>query len=86
MIHQTSIERYTGSLKELAEDIGDLRYDSLVKLLKQLADKIKYDGDQDYNRNRIKLAEQLHQCAVHLNEAKRCIDKAWVICEPYTNK
>lgn len=39
---------------------------------------------KDKSRNRIKLAKNLHNCSNKLKECKESIDKAWVICEPYT--
>ncbi len=83
MIHKTDIEKYEGSMKKLCEDIGDLQYDSLAELFGLLSDKISNDGLKDRNRNRIKLASCLENTSNLLQEAKKEIDKAWKICEPY---
>ena len=83
MKHKTNIEKYDGSLKALAEDIGNLRYDALAELLKLLSDKINQDGEKYLSRNRVKLAACLKECSLELNEASIAIDKAWEICKPY---
>lgn len=84
MIHKDTIENYTGNLQELAAEIGDLKYNALSDFLHLLADKIEQDGKKDKARNRVKLAANLQQSADQLRAAKEAIDKAWVICEPYT--
>ena len=83
MKHPATVENYPGTLKQLAEEIGDLRYDALASFLSLLADKIQSDGDKDHSRNRVQLAKQLYYCSSALNEAKIAIDKAWGISEPY---
>lgn len=83
MIHHTAVTNYSGTMKELAEDIGNLRYDALAEFLHLLADKIQEDGDKDKSRGRIKLARELHQSAHHLRVGKVAIDRAWQISEPY---
>ena len=71
-------------MDELAEEIGNLKYDALSNFLYLLAEKIKKDGEKDKNRNRVKLAKNLQDCSTKLLESKESIDKAWVICKPYT--
>ena len=83
MKHKTYIEKYDGSLEELAEDIGNLRYDALTDLLKLLSAKLNKDSESDLFRNRVKLAACLKECSVELNQASIAIDKAWEICSPY---
>jgi monomeric isocitrate dehydrogenase len=83
MIHHTHVRNYPGSLEELAGELGDLRYDALAEFLELLADKIRKDGDKDRERQRRKLAASLHCCADELMNAKKAIDRAWAISEPY---
>jgi len=83
MIHKSKIENYLGTTEELAEEIGDLRYDTLSDFLNLLADKIQKDGYKDENRGRVQLASQLHDCSKQLRVCKSSIDKAWKICESY---
>jgi hypothetical protein len=82
MIHKTEIEDY--NLQELADKIGDLRYDALQDFLLKLSIKIKNDALKDRNRGRIKLATQLEEASKKIEESSANIERAWVICEPYT--
>jgi len=41
MIHPKHIDRFNGSLTELAEDLGNLQYDVLAEVLGLLAAKIR---------------------------------------------
>jgi len=83
MIHQTEIKNYNGSIQELADEIGNLRYDSLSIFLNLLAEKIERDSFKDRSRKRIKLATNLEKSSKFLKQAKLEIDSAWKICEPY---
>ena len=44
MIHKDIVENYLGKMEELAEEIGNLKYDSLSKFLNLLATKIENLG------------------------------------------
>jgi hypothetical protein len=81
MIHKTEIEGF--DIQELANRIGDLRYDTLNELLIKLATKIKKDALKDRKRGRTKLANQLDNAAKNIELSAENIDKAWVICEPF---
>lgn len=81
-IHETQISGFT--LDELATKIGDLRYDALAEFLQKLAQKIEIDAQKDEARGRVKLATSLHNTAHCLTDCSQHIQKAWVICEPYT--
>lgn len=83
MIHKTEVTDYKGSLQDLAEEIGNLRYDALANFLQFFAEKIEQDGLKDESRNRIKLAAHLKNSANHLKESSLEIEKAWKICEPF---
>ena len=83
MIHKDQVEKYEGTMSQLANDIGDLKYDALAGFLDLLAKKIELDGDKDKARGRVKLARELHSCAHDLRLGKIAIDKAWEISEPY---
>ena len=83
MKHDTKIKRYQGTLNELVTDIGDLRYDALSNFLSLLSDKLKRDGDKDFERGRVNLAKQLHGCADDLKQSKAKIDEAWRISKPF---
>ena len=83
MIHPKQIDRFNGSLTELAEDLGNLQYDVLAEVLGLLAAKIEQDVTKDSERGRVKLAASLKQCADNLNNAEDAIIQAWAICQPY---
>lgn len=68
---------------ELAEALGDLRYDSLADYLSALAAKLQKDSRSDGGRGRGQLAERLQRAAFALDEAALEIEGAWKICEPY---
>jgi len=83
MIHPKQIDRFNGSLTELAEDLGNLQYDVLAEVLGLLAAKIEQDVTKDSERGRVKLAASLKQCADNLNNAEDAIIQSWAICQPY---
>ncbi|MFK7904257.1 MAG: hypothetical protein AB8B69_03985 [Chitinophagales bacterium] len=84
MVHKSQVEGYNGSMEALVEEIGNLKYNALAGFLDLLAAKIERDGEKDKGRGRIKLAKQLEDCSGNLKNCKTSIEKAWVICEPYT--
>ncbi len=83
MVHDTKIAKFAGTMEELAEDIGNLRYDALAEFLELLAAKIEKDGAKDASRGRVQLAGRLQACTESLREGKMAIDTAWKICKPY---
>lgn len=83
MIHTSEVTNYPGSMEELVEEIGNLKYDALAKFLEMLAHKIETDGKKDESRNRIKLSGNLYKSAEKLMESKAFIETAWVICKPH---
>ncbi|QOX79853.1 hypothetical protein FY034_13230 [Trichlorobacter lovleyi] len=83
MKHTTSIQHYSGSPQQLAEDMGDLYYNALAELLELLAGKLELDAAKDSGRGRIKLATELNHAAVDLQAATGHIQQAWRICEPF---
>ena len=81
MIHKSYIEGY--SFPELAEEIGNLRYDALNLFLEQLARKLQKDSQADAKRGRKQLAQALQQTAQKLDEARSAVREAWRICQPF---
>lgn len=75
MIHKSEID-YDGGFDKLAEDLGNLRYDSLAEFLNKLSDKLAKDSGADADRKRPQLAKQLLY-------ASRYIGNAWKLCEPH---
>lgn len=73
--HLTEIN-YPGGMDKLAEDLGNLRYDSLGNFLNTLSEKLNKDSEADEKRERKHLAKQLAYAGKH-------ISNAWKICEPF---
>jgi hypothetical protein len=83
MVHLDKIDRYLGSFQELAEDLGNLRYDALAGFLRILAAKLKADAAKDEAANRPKLAAELRASATAANTCASSIDRAWQISAPH---
>lgn len=83
MKHRSWIKNYEDNFAKLAEEIGDLRYDTLAEFLELLGRKIEKDGQKDRSRGRIKLAANLQSAANALIKSSEVIKEAWQICEPY---
>lgn len=83
MVHREQIERYPGTLDELAGEVGDLRYDALAAFLRALADKLAADAAADEGRGRPKLAAALRGGAADVAAAAADIERAWAISAPH---
>jgi hypothetical protein len=83
MKHTHTLKNYQGSPEQLAEEIGDLFYDSLADLLHLLSEKLQRDANADLARQRLKLGGHLQECSLHLERAAHDIQQAWRICEPH---
>jgi len=83
MEHQKWIKGYEQDFQRLAEEVGDLRYDSLAEFLELLAKKIKQDANNDRDRGRYHLSEFLYETKDKLAKAADSAGYAWKICEPY---
>lgn len=81
--HKRFVEKYNGSLQELAIDIGDLHYEALSELLGSLKTKLNADGNKDYQGGRKKLALALYRTAEAIEEAEKQILEAWKISKPF---
>jgi hypothetical protein len=83
MVHREDVERYPGTLADLAEEVGDLRYDALAEFLRLLSAKLERDAGRDQGRGRGRLAAELRDAAGPLGQAAAAVGRAWRICEPY---
>lgn len=83
MKHTSQVTHFEGSHQQLAEEIGNLYYDSLAELFKRLGEKLKRDADADYGRGRPKLSKELAEAADHMYLASENISAAWQICKPH---
>ena len=81
--HKKLVEKYDGSLKELAEDIGNLHYEELQKFFEGLSRKLIKDSFADHQKNRNKLGDELAFAAGNIIAASKNIGKAWDISKPY---
>ncbi len=82
MDHATTVN-YEGGLKQLAEDLGNLRYDALEDFLQHLQEKLWADYQKDKDRGNVKLAAALKECAIHVEVAQEMAGKAWKISKPH---
>lgn len=81
--HPDRVEGYTGSLEDLANSIGNLRYDALTKFFSLLAAKFKKDAQADTQRQRKLLATSLTALASSCELVGILADNVWKICKPY---
>jgi len=81
--HPIDLPRYSGTLQELAEDIADMRYDSLAAFVEHLADKIHADADNDLEHGRRQLASKLYKLADDLYEARNDSVELWEFCRKF---
>lgn len=70
-------------MKALAEEIGNLHYETLAELLARLEGKIFKDSMKDKSGDRVKLYNSLFLASEHLQLASEYITKAWQISKPY---
>lgn len=83
MTHRQDVERYAGTLADLAADCGNLRYDALAFFLHQLARKLATDAAADAGRGRPQLAAELQAASASIGGAADAVDRAWRICAPH---
>lgn len=82
MDHKTTVDGFS-SLEELAETVGNLRYDALIGFISALEIKLMKDSDADMARGRPKLSMALHAARWYLGEVRLAIYRAWEICQPH---
>jgi hypothetical protein len=70
-------------MKELAEMIGDLHYESLAQFIGELANKISLDAHKDEGSGKEMLSEQLYTVAGYLAKASIHSEFAWQISKPF---
>ena len=83
MKHPNTVEKYPGSLAELAREIGNMHYASVAEFLQYLADDLKRQAASDREKGRTRLPAELEAAAEQLYAAKRRIDSAAEICKPH---
>ncbi|MEO6304185.1 MAG: hypothetical protein ABIP51_13550 [Bacteroidia bacterium] len=70
-------------MKEIAEMVGDLHYETLAKFIKELRHKIYEDGQKDFVNGRTQLSSALFEAAINLHQVFINIKKAWKISEQF---
>lgn len=83
MKHPIKVEGFNGSLEDLVDKIGKMRFDALSKLLDLLAENLMLQAEDDSKAGRIKLANQLYNAAFKIYNAKNKINTAYEISKPY---
>ena len=82
MEHKTHIPHYPEH-KQLAEEIGNLRYDALAEFFVALQNKMIEDEKADEKRKRMKLSSALYNIHYNLKWCITAAKKAWEISKPY---
>jgi len=73
------VEGWTGSLQQLAEAIGRMRYDKLSELIDLLAADLERQAMLNREDNRQRLASVLMQTSVALIRSATAMQAAWEI-------
>lgn len=72
-------------MKEVAEAIGDLNYETLAELMDALANKFSRDAISDAMGGRYDLATELNAASHNIHEAFGNIETAWHYSKPFMN-
>lgn len=70
-------------MRQLVEEVGDLRYDALCEFFVLLSQKLKRDGAKDLSRGRSRLGSALVNAGKALDQVGEHINTAWQISKPY---
>lgn len=81
--HPDHVPGYEGSMQDLAQAVGNMRYDKVVEFLDALAQDLKRQADADWNGGRTFLGDWLLGAYHEVAEARRCMEKAWEVCKPH---
>lgn len=79
--HTTKIDGR--DVSEIAEIIGDLRYDALRDFFHHLSVELEKDSESDLSRGRKKLAAKLENLSYTMREVSSDVDSVWNLCRPY---
>lgn len=83
MKHLETIKKYDGTLKELARDLVNLRYDALATFLEELSTALAEDSVADEKRKRKRLSYCLSVASLDIQCAAYTIKDAWEICKKF---
>lgn len=70
-------------MKQLAEMIGDLHYETLTEFLNYLANKFARDAIRDTEGGRYSLATELHGASHNIHKTFGNIESAWKISSQF---
>ncbi len=70
-------------MKQLAEMVGDLHYETLAEFFDELALKIYKDSIKDEKSGKVSLANCLKDATKGITDAFLDISKAWEISKPF---
>jgi hypothetical protein len=80
--HPKKVGQYT-NMDKLAEDIGNLHYETLELLMIKLSNKLDADAWVDGVNGRAQLSEKLFEASKGARAVSTSIGKAFKISEPY---
>jgi len=83
MKHPVKVEKYNGSLQELAKDSGRMRYDSVAEFYHYLAEDLIQQAQADRIRGHAQLAEKLEATAQKFYEARNKMREIWDLCRKH---
>ncbi|MFZ0255471.1 MAG: hypothetical protein WAN46_07480 [Gammaproteobacteria bacterium] len=81
--HLDFVEGFNGSLDDLARAIGRMRYDATAELFEKLADEFRRKADDDAQRGRAQLSQQLSNAGSELQYVRFRFEHIWKICESH---
>lgn len=73
-------------LEALAEEIGDLEYNSLSDFLESLAIKFLSDSEKNKKLNRSKLGLELEMASIYVRKASENIDNAYGLSKRFVEE
>jgi putative IMPACT (imprinted ancient) family translation regulator len=80
--HKKDIAGIT-DMKVLAEMIGDLHYETLAELFKELSKKFNQDSRKDWKNKRVQLSIRLKDASISTKSTFISINQLWQISEPF---
>jgi hypothetical protein len=83
MKHSTKIEKYDGTTEELAEDVGNTRYDFSENFYKLLSEKYLSDAKHDKELGHEQVHSRLIKIAELHKEIQKEFSELWKICEKH---
>ena len=83
MKHSKLVEKYDGTLEDLAIDVANLSYDKVEEFITYLFKEILRQSNDDGSRGRNKLSNALKITSFYLAATAGQLKIVWEICKPY---